>query len=121
MSERENIANPQLPTVKVMSSATISSVLKVLAGILLQEAESLEKVTISENRELNFHDEVKEFERGLIERALAMSDGNQLRAARLLGMKKSTLNGKIKIYNIAIKRFVHPESRVPRSTSRRHQ
>jgi transcriptional regulator with GAF, ATPase, and Fis domain len=47
-----------------------------------------------------FYDEVRRFEVDLIRRALKISLGSQTRAARLLRLKTSTLNSKIKYYNI---------------------
>ena len=51
-------------------------------------------------REIDFYEEVRRFEILLIEQALRRSGGNQARAASMLGLKKTTLNCKIKIYNI---------------------
>ncbi|HXF05722.1 MAG TPA: sigma-54 dependent transcriptional regulator, partial [Blastocatellia bacterium] len=52
---------------------------------------------------LSFYDEVAKFEIYLIRRALEITGGNQSRAARLLGMNTTTLNSKIKAYNITLK------------------
>ena len=52
------------------------------------------------SRGVNFYDEVKRFEIDLIRRALDQTGGHQSRAARLLGLNATTLNSKIKIYNI---------------------
>ena len=52
--------------------------------------------------ELSLDDEVKRFESKLIREALAKTGGNQARAARLLGVKHTTLNAKIKRYQISI-------------------
>lgn len=49
---------------------------------------------------IDFYGEVKRFEVELIERALAAAGGHQRRAARLLGLKPTTLNAKIKHYGI---------------------
>lgn len=49
---------------------------------------------------INFYDEVRRFEIDLIRTALKFSAGSQTRAARLLRLKASTLNSKIKYYNI---------------------
>ena len=49
----------------------------------------------------NFYDEVRRFEIQLIVYALNKSDGQQRQAARLLGLKASTLNAKLKLYNIS--------------------
>jgi len=51
-------------------------------------------------RGINFYDEVRRFEIDLIRRALDQTSGHQSRAARLLGMNATTLNSKIKTYNI---------------------
>jgi DNA-binding NtrC family response regulator len=51
-------------------------------------------------RGVNFYDEVRRFEIDLIRRALEQTGGHQSRAARLLGMNATTLNSKIKTYNI---------------------
>jgi two-component system NtrC family response regulator len=51
-------------------------------------------------RGINFYDEVKKFEIDLIRRALEQTAGHQSRAARLLGLNATTLNSKIKGYNI---------------------
>jgi DNA-binding NtrC family response regulator len=53
---------------------------------------------------VNFYDEVKKFEIDLIRRSLEQTAGHQSRAARLLGLNATTLNSKIKNYNI------HPRS-----------
>ena len=51
-------------------------------------------------RGINFYDEVRRFEIDLIRQALERTGGHQSRAARLLGMNATTLNSKIKTYNI---------------------
>src|SRR5947209_13009494 len=51
-------------------------------------------------RGVNFYDEVRRFEIDLIRQALERTGGHQSRAARLLGMNATTLNSKIKTYNI---------------------
>jgi len=51
-------------------------------------------------RGVSFYDEVKKFEIDLIRRALEQTSGHQSRAARLLGLNATTLNSKIKNYNI---------------------
>jgi len=52
------------------------------------------------SRGANFYDEVRKFEIDLIRRALDQTGGHQSRAARLLGLNATTLNSKIKGYNI---------------------
>ncbi|MGH9938426.1 MAG: sigma 54-interacting transcriptional regulator [Blastocatellia bacterium] len=53
-------------------------------------------------RGISFYDEVSRFEIELIRRALDITGGHQSRAAKLLGMNNTTLNSKIKVYNIKI-------------------
>ena len=55
------------------------------------------------SRGLSFYDEVRRFEVDLIRRALEQTGGHQSRAARLLGMNPTTLNSKIKTYNINLR------------------
>ncbi|HLL15424.1 MAG TPA: sigma-54 dependent transcriptional regulator [Pyrinomonadaceae bacterium] len=54
-------------------------------------------------RGIDFYDEVRRFEVDLIRRALEQTGGHQSRAARLLGMNATTLNSKIKTYNIQLR------------------
>ena len=56
--------------------------------------------SIDISRGVNFYDEAKKFEIDLIRRALDQTGGHQSRAARLLGLNATTLNSKIKSYNI---------------------
>ena len=77
--------------------------LKQLALRLLLEAQTLNEVPTLDVRDgIDFYEEVKRFEVDLIQSALSHTDGNQVRAARLLNMKVTTLNSKIKLYGINI-------------------
>jgi len=77
--------------------------LKQLALKLLLEAQSLNETPAPDVRNgIDFYEEVKRFEVDLIQRALSFTRGNQVRAARLLKMKVTTLNSKIKHYDINI-------------------
>jgi DNA-binding NtrC family response regulator len=49
---------------------------------------------------ISFYDEVNRFQIELIRRALEITGGHQSRAAKLLGMNTTTLNSKIRYYNI---------------------
>ena len=49
---------------------------------------------------IRFYEEVKRFEIALIKAALRKSHGHQLRAARLLNLNPSTLNAKIRQYQL---------------------
>ena len=80
-------------------------VLREVTVALLDEVKSLgtlRKVEILDG--INFDEEVKSFEVLLIERALEQTGGSQLRAARLLNLKHTTLNAKIKRYDIQLGR-----------------
>jgi DNA-binding NtrC family response regulator len=51
---------------------------------------------------ISFYDEVSRFEIELIRQALELTGGHQSRAAKLLGLNNTTLNSKIKSYNIKL-------------------
>ncbi|HJZ80675.1 MAG TPA: helix-turn-helix domain-containing protein [Pyrinomonadaceae bacterium] len=53
------------------------------------------------NLKVKLSEEVRKFETDLIRAALVRTGGNQSRAARLLGVKHTTLNAKIKRYGIS--------------------
>ena len=82
-----------------------------LASSVMREAQILarEKVFSDETSKLDalnvgagvdFYGEVRRFETALIKLALSEAEGNQARAARLLGLRATTLNSKIKLFNI---------------------
>lgn len=73
--------------------------LKILALTLLREVERLEEQGAASSH-LNLQAEVHSFEAEMIRSALIRTGGRQRRAARLLGMKTTTLNSKIKRYHI---------------------
>ena|SRR4029077_5592079 len=84
-----------------------------LADALLVEAETLarDRAFTEETTRLkpldilggiDFYAEVQRFETHLIKMALAETGGNQSRAAKLLGIKATTLNSKIKLFNIEL-------------------
>ena len=50
--------------------------------------------------QMSFYEEVRRFEIGLITRALQRARGRQNEAARLLGLKATTLNAKMKQYQM---------------------
>jgi DNA-binding NtrC family response regulator len=95
-----------------LPEARLSS-LKVLVTTMLGQIERLERQLGTDGSELNLQHEVHQFEAALIRSALARTGGRQRRAARLLGVKVTTLNTKIKRHNIAAK----PESQTSDFTS----
>lgn len=75
--------------------------LKDLALTLWQEVRAIGAVpTIDMRQGVNFYEEVHRFEVDLIKRALQQTSGHQVRAARLLGLKVTTLNSMIKRYGL---------------------
>lgn len=73
----------------------------MLALTLLREVEYLEEHDGSNALDaLNLQSAVHRFEAEMIRSALIRTGGRQRRAARLLGMKPTTLNTKIKRYKI---------------------
>jgi transcriptional regulator with GAF, ATPase, and Fis domain len=75
--------------------------LRVLALTLLEKLESLQSARPGRGEgTVKLYDEVQRFETDLIRSALDRAGGNQVRAARLLGVKPTTLNAKIKRYRI---------------------
>jgi DNA-binding NtrC family response regulator len=82
-----------------------------MASALLEEAESLDHenalaetssaiANLNARSAVDFFAEVRRFEMRLIARALELTGGNQARAARMLGLGTTTLNYKIKAYEL---------------------
>jgi len=83
-------------------------VLKEVAFSLLRQLDVIKRGTTQHTVEgRSLHDEVREFEIELINLALAKTHGHQRRAAGLLGLKVTTLNAKMKRFNI-MSRFYTP-------------
>lgn len=80
---REEIVNPDARSANQPGLAESATSLDIAGGI-------------------SFYDEVSRFEIELIRRALELTNGHQSKAAKLLGMNNTTLNSKIKVYNIKI-------------------
>ena len=77
--------------------------MQTAAFALLRAAGLIETAVFSGSvRHINFFDEVRRFEISLIQRALREVDFNQARASQILGINKTTLNSKIKQYNIPL-------------------
>ena len=81
---RPEISDPESVTISSHEGASMAAVQNIGRGV-------------------NFYDEVRRFEIDLIRRALVQTGGHQSRAARLLGMNATTLNSKIKTYNINLR------------------
>lgn len=79
--------------------------LKKLTLLLIREIEEAEKSApegfdFSLNKRISLQDEVHRFEANLIRNALIYVKGSQTRAARLLGIRITTLHEKLKRYGI---------------------
>jgi transcriptional regulator with GAF, ATPase, and Fis domain len=85
-------------------SKSVDVRLNTLRETVLQLLDEVESLAISRpidiKRGARFSDEVRQFEVSLIRTALGRTSGSQTRAARLLGLKPTTLNAKIKRYGI---------------------
>jgi len=86
------------------SDSNVDARLNTLRETVLQLLDEVESLAISRpvdiKRGARFSDEVRQFEVSLIRTALGRTSGSQTRAARLLGLKPTTLNAKIKRYGI---------------------
>jgi DNA-binding protein Fis len=79
---------------------------KQLAIRLLREVQSIREVEVrSLGTGVDFYEEVSRFEIDLIKCALLQTAGHQRQAAQLLNLKVTTLNSKIKHYNLSLDGF----------------
>ena len=102
----EGISSPKNPQVSaLLREATLDnrlSSLREVALTLLDAVDSLQSAQpVSRDHHIRLQDEVHRFEADLIRAALERTGGNQAHAARLLGVKHTTLNAKIKRYRIS--------------------
>jgi DNA-binding NtrC family response regulator len=74
--------------------------LREIVFTLMTEIECLDRLAPKESEPVDLKDAVQKFEIDLISAALERTRGNQSRAARLLGIKHTTLNAKLKRYQI---------------------
>lgn len=58
---------------------------------------------------INYYHELQQFETELIRCALLLTNGKQIAAARLLGLNPTTLNAKIKHFNIPTRSIPHSQ------------
>ena len=85
--------------------------LKSLSRLLVREINSLEEVQASLEEEIENEkpicllNEMQRFEANMIRCALIRSMGNQTQAAKLLGLKLTTLHSKIRRYKIYLTEF----------------
>lgn len=75
-------------------------ILSALTQALLREVGALQSDKITSHGEIDLVKEIEAYEANLIRRALMQSGGRQSHAARLLNVKATTLNAKIKRYRL---------------------
>src|SRR2546426_11103792 len=102
----EELSSPKAADASLaLREAAVDNRLKTLREIaltLLNFEESLRSVQPPPgDNDLRLREQVKRFEIDLIRTALERTNGNQARAAQLLGVKATTLNTKIKRYRIS--------------------
>jgi transcriptional regulator with PAS, ATPase and Fis domain len=101
MPEPKSTVDDTPPRPSELALHNLNSV-REAALTLLREVESLRKTQHSAAGEnLALHEEVQRYEAELIRKALHRTGGNQRRAAKLLGVKVTTLNCKIKRFGIS--------------------
>src|SRR5258705_6611251 len=82
--------------------------LREMVCTMMTEIECLDRLAPRDSTPVDLKDAVQRFEIDLISAALEKTRGNQSRAARLLGVKHTTLNAKLKRYHI---RYSQPSSK----------
>ncbi|MGI9105013.1 MAG: helix-turn-helix domain-containing protein [Pyrinomonadaceae bacterium] len=107
MERREfNLTGEQRNSRLPLNESTLPGKLEVLKTValnLLKEVQALSTLEATDiMRGIKFYDEVERFEKELITRALELTGGHQVRASRLLGLKVTTLNSKVKRYRIPL-------------------
>jgi transcriptional regulator with GAF, ATPase, and Fis domain len=99
LDENRSDSNERTP-----SGSNVDVRLNTLRETVLQLLDEVESLAISRPVDIKrgacFSDEVRQFEVSLIRTALGRTSGSQTRAAKLLGLKPTTLNAKIKRYGI---------------------
>ena len=109
--ELESLASPDLSSQENEESPATRNNINTLRELVLRllcEVQSINEVnTLSIENGFDFYDEVSRFEIDLIKRALLQTGGHQVHAAKLLNLKVTTLNSKIKHYNIGLSGFAN--------------
>ena len=105
-SESTLVNEANRSTTEATTDTNVDVRLNTLRETVLQLLEEVESLAITRpvdiKRGARYSDEVRQFEVNLIRTALGRTSGSQIRAAKLLGLKPTTLNAKIKRYNIGL-------------------
>lgn len=112
LTELEKSIDPEVPDHSNQSLGARIENLSILATAIRSAAEDLCSVaaqvlaypvdSVSESA-IDFYALVRNYEIFLIQRALRNSEGSQVKAAKLLKLNATTLNNKIKLYQISIR------------------
>ena len=105
--ETKPVSPETAPRTSQVTPHTLDS-LREAALTVLREVDSLTSRLPSSSQRFGLQEEVQRYEIELIKSALQRTRGNQRRAAKLLGVKVTTLNCKIKRFGIS----THDESDV---------
>jgi len=79
---------------------SIQSVKPLIHSLMLMIEAAEESLTNSFSSSQDFYENVSRFEINMINRALRLTEGNQRKAAKILGIKATTLNSKIKKFGV---------------------
>ena len=105
-NQEQNQATSVDDNADLSSARNSMTTLRELVLRVLCEVQSINEVTpVIIGQNFDFYEEVRRFEVDLIKRALLQTGGHQVRAAKLLNLKVTTLNSKIKHYNISLGAF----------------
>ena len=105
-NQEQNQATSVDENADLSSARNSMTTLRELVLRVLCEVQSINEITpVIIGQNFDFYEEVRRFEVDLIKRALLQTGGHQVRAAKLLNLKVTTLNSKIKHYNISLGAF----------------
>lgn len=96
---RPKQASQRLRKIREMTSRLVDEISALEHEASLVEASNA-IATLGLDGRIDLAEEVRRFEIKLIRRAMELSGGNQARAAQMLGLGSTTLNYKIKTYQI---------------------
>ena len=94
----------QAPPRRVVDAREMSQTIEHISALMsslnaaVQDLERTQLPLI--NEEFDFYSEIRRFETKLINTALRLSGGSQVKAAQLLKLKATTLNAKMKALNL---------------------
>ena len=94
----QSVVSSNLPA--SLGERTRLEILTALSQALLREVGALKSDKTNSHKEIDLAKEIESYEAELIRRALMQTGGRQNQAARLLNVKATTLNAKIKRYRI---------------------